>query len=86
MLYPEIKNSREDEKMSTKEREFTLCKARITKAEWEKFKKAVHPVPAQDALGIMMKQAIQAHSKPFGKLIEEIMRQGFEALHGKAPS
>ena len=86
MLYTEIKNSREDEKMSTNEREFTLMKARITKAEWAKFKKAVYPVPAQDALAIMIKQAIQAHSKPFGKLIEDIMRQGFEAIHGRAPS
>jgi len=73
-------------KMRTNEREFTLVKARITKAQWEKFKKAVYPVPAQDALGIMIKQASEAHTKPFGKIIEEVLKCGFDALHGKAPS
>lgn len=57
--------------------ETKMIKAEITDKEWEDFKKLVHPIPAQVALGTMIRSAIDSETKPFSSVVEGIIRSAF---------
>lgn len=54
-----------------------MVKAEVTDAEWDAFKKLVDPIPAQVALGTMIRTAIESESKPFSEIVEDILRTAF---------
>lgn len=46
----------------------------IDKEIWAKFKEVVHPLTRPQAVIVMVKTAVDAEDKPFGKVIEDILR------------
>lgn len=57
--------------------ETKMIKAEITTKEWQDFKRLVHPIPSQLALGTMIRAAIESETKPFSTVVEDIIRSAF---------